>query len=492
MKIAVISAYRHPSRLELRRPSILPSSVPEVIAGLCPPEADIELVVERERVVPFDRGWDLAFVSYLHADFEHAKVLSESLRAVGTTTVAGGRHASAYPEECERYFDSVIVGEPERAVPRLIQDFAARELKRRYQLAPGGADEIRPARYDLIDYGTNRFRLPALEATRGCPFSCGFCVLTGREAHRYRPVADVIHELEEHVAWNRNLLGMVSDAFVFLDNNLGGSLGYLRELCEALAPLRKRWGCAVSFNVLRNEAVVDEMAKAGCRYVYTGLESLNKESLDGMNKRQNRLSEIRGVLDRCHRRGILVSSGMLVGADGDTTEYLTSLPQLLREIGLEAVTFVGIVTPYPGTPWFEKLRSEGRLFEGLSIRDLDGYTLCHRPLRLHPSEVVEHFQSLIRTLSTPRHVAELWWQKLGTSSDLRYRSLVFGAGGSLRGLRSVLANPSRTYLGGLDPLERSDRRAMGRLGIEPQLVTASGDGRAPRRSPHLRAAKVTV
>ena len=45
----------------------------------------------------------------------------------------------------------------------------------------------------------------------------------------------------------------------------------MRQLCEALIPLKKTWGCAVTFNVLKDESLVKLMAKAGCRYVYTGL-----------------------------------------------------------------------------------------------------------------------------------------------------------------------------------------------------------------------------
>ncbi len=56
----------------------------------------------------------------------------------------------------------------------------------------------------------------------------------------------------------------------FLDNNLGGSPKYLRELCDALLPLRKTWGCSLTWNVLQDEDLVRHMARASCRYVYTG------------------------------------------------------------------------------------------------------------------------------------------------------------------------------------------------------------------------------
>ena len=59
MRIAVIATYTHPTRLRLKEPSIMQSSVPELIAGLCPEHAEVEIFNEKERDIPMDRHWDL-------------------------------------------------------------------------------------------------------------------------------------------------------------------------------------------------------------------------------------------------------------------------------------------------------------------------------------------------------------------------------------------------------------------------------------------------
>ena len=43
MKIAIITTYRHPTRLQIKERSVMQSSVPELIASLCPADAEIEL-----------------------------------------------------------------------------------------------------------------------------------------------------------------------------------------------------------------------------------------------------------------------------------------------------------------------------------------------------------------------------------------------------------------------------------------------------------------
>jgi radical SAM superfamily enzyme YgiQ (UPF0313 family) len=490
VRIAIIATYTHPTRLPRKEPSVMQSAVPELLAGLCPPDAEVEIFNEKERDIPLDRHWDLVLFSYLHSYYEHTKVLSALFRARGMTTVAGGRHASRFPDDCQRHFDAVVTGDPEACVPALVEDFGKRRLQARYDRRSADASAIRPMRYDLIDYQHNRFRLPGIEASRGCPFTCNFCVLTGWEQYRYRPIPDVIDEIRTRMSWNRNLGGQLDDSFIFLDNNLGGSLKHLRELCEALIPLRKTWGCAVTFNVLRDAELVRLMARAGCRYVYTGLESLDAESLRSMNKPQNRVQEVDAVIRGCFASGVLLSFGLLVGSDGDTSAYLERLPQHLLDLEYFSVTFVGLVCPYPETPLFEQLAGERRLLPGVTSRDLDGYTLCHRPLQLTPSEAVEHWKRLCVHLGHWRNVFRHYASKLGCSPLPRYRETILASGLEIGSVKAPLANPSRRYIAGLDPIEAWDAARMRELGLEPQRISAPQAERLVRPARARRPAAV--
>jgi len=471
MRIAIISTYTHPTRLPIKEKSVMQSSVPELIAGLCPEHAEIEIYNEKEIDIPLDRDWDLVFFSYLHSYYEHTKVLSALFRSRGMKTVAGGRHAGHFPDDCEKYFDSVIIGDPERSVPELIKDFERGRLKTRYQLPTEGAAEIKPARYDLIDFSTNRSRLPGIEASRGCPFSCNFCVLTGHESYRFRKVSAVIEEIKFKMHWNKNYFGLLDDWFIFLDNNLGGSPRYLRELCNELIPLKKTWGCALTFNVLRDEETVKLMARAGCRYIYTGLESLNPESIKAMNKGQNKVKDIDEVIRRCFKNGILLSFGLLVGSDGDTNEYLEKLPQYLADLQYFSITFLGIVCPYPETPFYRLLAKEGRLLPKTISRDYDGYTLCHRPLNLEPSEVIHHFKKLAKQLGSFKNVAQHYRSKLFMSDMPNYRRTILGSGLEIKSIRNPINNNARQYIAGLDAVEEWDFKMMQQLQLAPQYLS---------------------
>ena len=447
------------------------SAVPELIAGLCPPDAQIELYNEKELDVPLDRDWDLVFFSYLHAYYEHTKVLSMLLRKRGIKTIAGGRHASYFPDDAEKYFDAVITGTPEANVPVVIADFAKHELKKRYNLQGNGITDIQPYRYDLIDFSKNRIRLPGIEASRGCPFTCNFCVLTGWEKYQYRPVQTVVDEIEGKMRFNKNWFGLFDNTFVFLDNNLGGSPKYLRELCTALIPKKRIWGCALTFNILRDEELVKLMAQAGCRYIYTGLESLNADSIDSFHKGQNKLSEVDEVIKRAFRHGILLSFGLLVGSDGDTNSYLQKLPEVLLNMKYFSITVLGIVSPYPETPIFSQLQKENRLLPGTISRDYDGYTLCHQPKQLSISETIDHFQRLCTEIGKASNVMRHYANTLGSSNIPSYKKVILVSGPEITSIRNPTTNPARKYIAGLDALESWDGAQMQALGLTPQYLS---------------------
>jgi len=270
--------------------------------------------------------------------------------------------------------------------------------------------------------------------------------------------------------WNHHFLGVANRTFMFYDNNLGGSPRHLRELCEALVPLKRTWGCSLTFNILEDDGLVRLLAKAGCRFVYTGVESLNPESLDAMNKRQNRLHRLAEVVDRAYRNGILLSIGLMIGSDGDTNAYLERIPEYLSELRLFSIMFLGIVCPYPGTPYFTQVVREGRLLPGVTSRDLDTYTLCHRPKHLEPSEVADHYRRLCRAVGRLSNVVHHCTSKFGLSDRPGYNAGLIITSVEILGHRHNLANRARTFIAGRDPIEDWDAAKMLEYGLTPQAI----------------------
>jgi len=410
MRVGIISVFVDYHRRGRKNRLAMQPGIGPLLAGLLPRDVEIELVNETWRDPDWSRDYDLLFISSLHSDFDRARQLSHYWRRRGAKTVFGGPLASAFPDLCQPFFDAVVVGDPEASVPEAYADFACGALKPRYVVTRYDAGLVRAPRFDLID-GQSLTPL-CLEATRGCPFQCEFCVLTGLGTrHHVRPVADVIRDIRVgQAAVRRPWLPLRHRVVGFADNNIGGNLPYLRELCVAIAPMKLQWYAAATFNVVTNPDLVRLMSRAGCRALFVGLESFNPAAIRDMNKNQNVVSKIRAAIDSCRRNGILLISGLMINPLTDDLDYLAAIPGHLEASGLHLPTFISFESPIPGTEYFQRLasRQSHALLPGALLRDFSGYTLTVRPQRAPLAEFVDAYRTLVaRVYSWPHRLRKL-------------------------------------------------------------------------------------
>ena len=410
MRVGIISVYVDYHRRGRKNRLAMQPGIGPLLAGLLPRDVEIEVINETWRDPDWSRDYDLVLLSSLHSDFDRARAISHYWRRRGAATVYGGAFASAYPDLCQPYFDSVVVGDPEASVPAVHSDFARGALKPRYVARRYEAESVAPPRFDLV--ADQSYTPLCLEATRGCPFECEFCVLTGLGTrHHVRPVADVLRDIRAGQGavrtpfrpWRHRVVG-------FADNNIGGNLAYLRELCAALAPLGLNWYAAATFNVAANRDLVRLMSRAGCRVLYVGLESFNPEAIRDMNKNHNVVGRIRTVVENCRRNGILLISGLMISPLTDGLDYIASIPDHLETCGLHLPTFVCFESPIPGTPHFRRLaeRPQPAMLPGALLRDFNGYTLTVRPGRAGVGEFIAAYRRLVERVYAPsRRVRKL-------------------------------------------------------------------------------------
>jgi radical SAM superfamily enzyme YgiQ (UPF0313 family) len=488
MRVGIIFVYVDYHRRGRKNRLSMQPQVGALIAGLLPDEAEIEIINETVEEPDWDRHYDLLFLSCMHSDFDRARQISHYWRKRGAKTVIGGAFASSYPGLCEPYFDAVVSGDPEHTVPQLWRDFRAGRLQARYEGTNYDASAVRTPRFDLMaGKGAHVF---ALEATRGCPFTCDFCVLTGLGTrHHVRPVTSVIEDIERGRALLRGRVPAHHLRVVgFTDNNLGGNLAYLRELCAALRPLRLNWYAAVTFNVIAPPDLVRLMAEAGARLLFVGLESFNPATLSGMNKHQNVAHKMRAAIDCCRDHGILVVSGLMVSPQHDGPDYIRRLPEHLDASGLRVPTFLCFETPIPGTVHFRQLatRREPAFQPDALLRDFSGYTLVTRPQQTDTTTFIDAYRDALRQVfARGRTFAKL-------AHDLPRLAWRGGWFPALMDAGDMLAIPDvnrpaagRTYLAGTDlsppeqvPLTERDFSTDAERGaiLDPWHVT-DGNGR---------------
>src|SRR4051794_36282486 len=104
------------------------------LAALVPKELDVELTLIDEGIaeVPQRLDVDLVGLTVITGTAPRAYELSDRFRAMGIKTVLGGPHVTLIPEDAQPHADSIVVGYAEDAWPQLLRDFAAGEMKSRY------------------------------------------------------------------------------------------------------------------------------------------------------------------------------------------------------------------------------------------------------------------------------------------------------------------------------------------------------------------------
>jgi radical SAM superfamily enzyme YgiQ (UPF0313 family) len=307
----------------------------------------------------------------------------------GSVVVLGGPHVQSCPDEAVLYADAVVLGDGIVAWPRVLADISANKLQRKYEASFVRPYDLDPVpRRELVAPGSFLTTL-SLIATRGCPNRCDFCYLSTQglnQGFSTRQPAEVARQFAES-----------KEAYaVFLDNNLGAHPGYLLRLCRELRPLKKIWSAAVTLDITDDPEWVRAMALAGCTGVFVGLESLNEENLRQSGKRGPGPSEYARRIQVFHDYGIQVNGSFVLGFDGDRRDVFATTAEWIEAQRLECATF-HILTPYPGTPLYQRLAREGRLLH----RGWERYDTAHavfRPRHMSPDELELGYDWIYRRL----------------------------------------------------------------------------------------------
>jgi radical SAM superfamily enzyme YgiQ (UPF0313 family) len=356
-----------------------------VIAALTPPEVDIEMYDDRMEAIPYDRPADLVGITVETFTARRAYQISSRYRARGVKVVLGGLHPTLAPGEAGLHADAIVLGDAEGAWPALLADFRGGRLRRRYRGPPDARPQSgMPVRRDIFR-GKGYLPLPLVQFGRGCRYSCAFCACSAffSATYRHRDVGEVVREIEE--IGSRNIL--------FSDDNIAAEPAAAEELFRALRALRIRWGAQASIDIARDPRLLRLAAESGCVGFTIGFESIDPAALRDMHKAHN-LSASPGYateLENLRDAGLLVWGTFTIGHDHDPPEAARRCVEFAVQNRFFYASF-NLLTPYPGTPLYRRLRAQGRLlFGGTWWLDAD-YRLngaAHRPALMSPEELTE-------------------------------------------------------------------------------------------------------
>jgi radical SAM superfamily enzyme YgiQ (UPF0313 family) len=354
-----------------------------LIAALTPADVEKRFYDDRFEPIPYDEPTDLVAISVETYTAKRAYQIASEYRRRGVPVVMGGFHASLCPQEVSQYCESIVLGEAETLFPLVLDDYRHGRPQRQYSSPDRPQLTVSPDRSILQGKGYLPIRL--VEFARGCRFKCDFCAIQSffNSTHNHRPVDHVVKEIHQ--------VRRPGQMIFFIDDNITSSLDQAKELMRALIPLKIRWVSQSAINVAYDTEALELMRQSGCQGMLVGFESLDATNLKQMNKGFNLMhGGPREALANFRRHGIRIYGTFIFGYDHDTPQTFRSTVEFARHQQLAIAAF-NHITPFPGTPLYERMKAEGRLlYEAWWLDQRYRYNMIpFHPKNMSPEELAE-------------------------------------------------------------------------------------------------------
>ena len=434
-----------------------------------------ENILGRE-IDPFEIQADVFCLTALTVSASRAKVLASQLRRIypDCRILVGGIHASLLPEEFTGVADHVVVGEAEGVIVDLVEERIDEQVVAGEKVED--LESLPPINYSLLDNYETMNLVPVM-TSRGCPFDCNFCTVTKVFGRKFRSLS-----AERVVAEVENVLSYVgSREFFFYDDNFAANHRRVEAVCDLLneKELAISWAAQVRCDLAKNPGLVEKMARAGCKWVDIGFESIEDETLKALHKSQTQADIIRAI-DVFHRFGINVHGMFMFGADPDAPETIDRTVEFAKEHGIDTVQFM-ILTPFPGTRCYEDLAAENRLLH----KNWDYFNAMYtvfRPARMTPVKLqTETYQAYRRFYSLRRTFSDM----LSMIGSVLLDALVwnFSRANTYRldtlftrvGATTIIGKCSKTHETYLEFLRSADRQILSETSDDFSVVEAGTD-----------------
>jgi radical SAM superfamily enzyme YgiQ (UPF0313 family) len=365
--------------------------------------------------------------------FPRAMDLGRQLRRAGVPVAIGGFHVSGclamlpeLPPDLREAMDigvTLVAGEAEERFDDILRDAAAGRLAPLYDLRdtlPSLAAQPVPL-LPAIETRRNAGAMASFDAGRGCPFTCSFCTIINVQGRtsRWRDADDVERVVRVNAAQRIR-------RFFITDDNFARNRNW-EAIFDRLIALRERERLKINFTIQVDTAAhrlprfVEKAARAGCKRVFIGIESINPASLTGASKGQNRITEYRRMLQAWRRAKVITYAGYILGFPADTPDSIARDIRIIqRELPIDMLEFF-VLTPLPGSQDHKELAARGvPLDPDMNRYDVEHVTVEHP--RMTAAEWRGTYERAWELYYSPGHVETIL--RRGRANGIRLRRLV--------------------------------------------------------------------
>ena len=314
-----------------------------------------------EQIISAGQKADIVGFGCTSPQYKHALNLAKQIKSNHNHIVFGGIHPTVLPdlilkEDC---IDSVVIGEGEKAVLRLVEDVTKGEKvhKRRYEtdyvtnlndLPFPDRGAIKNERNLMQAYHDEGIRITSVLASRGCPFRCSFCCSRNvwRSQTRFRSPENLLDEIELLVKdWDVQFLKFSDDTFTV---NKQKVLDFCKLKIER--GIKLPYGANAHINTI-DEELLKYLAESGCQELWYGVESGSPRILKEIHKSTN-IRKIKQVFKLTKEYGIKTRAYFLLGVPSETIEDINMTEKLCDELQPDMVGFA-LLAPFPTNEYFD-------------------------------------------------------------------------------------------------------------------------------------------
>lgn len=355
---------------------------------------------------------NLVFASSRFCDAGMTREAIKIAQEMRVPAVVGGYGPSLSPELYQGA--TVVRGEAEMALPRVIDDWHRGKLWEEYdvrgQLVDMGRIYTRPDRSiwpQRRGLGAGLDRWPQ-EWERGCGNYCSFCspIRVQRVGIRAREVGDILGEIDADPRF--------TSRYVFSTdlNTMAMDRDRLLELFAGLDQRRIKWFTQGTVSQLLTdldskgdrESLLWAMRgrkDGGCWSFLYGADDLGVERVTGSKDKD--ISLIRRAAAALRRFKIPLNLSIVVGLDHHTyPETFFKVAQTIEE-SLVPYSFIHVATPYQGTAWGDRVHREGRVFDNNPLH-YNHRRVVHRPRGMTAAQLQQGYYWLLWELYSPQRV----------------------------------------------------------------------------------------
>jgi radical SAM superfamily enzyme YgiQ (UPF0313 family) len=416
-------SFRHALPFERKRCAFPPLGL-LTVSALLPERWQRQLVdLNIEPLKSAQIEWaDIILVTAMLVQKESLHKVIERCQPFNKRIVIGGPYVTTTIEGLPEV-DHIFVGEAETTLPQFVKDLELGIAKRIYQATERPPLSATPlAHYHLADM--KRYSAMAVQYSRGCPFQCEFCDIIeiyGR-VPRTKSNSQMLAELDavREMGWKGTVF-IVDDNFIGNKKNVRA---FLPELAQWQAKHNHPFSflTEASINLAEDEALLQDMQRAGFRRVFLGIETPDEMSLKEAQKGQNRGNMVDSV-KRIQSYGMEVMAGFIVGFDNDRNDIFERQINFIRESAIP-LAMVGLLTALPGTQLWRRLEQEGRLV-GESSGNNTNCSLNFRP-KMDEARLIEGYQTIMRTIYKPSEYYRRALDSLSRTGDQVSEQTNFG------------------------------------------------------------------